>query len=167
MVLPTPLPPHHKAYTAPATARMLLAVSCWCSLATWLPCISFSRMLLCTLHGARLAPKQLASPVLRLPSVCLREGHWPPDTESLPGGAGGVALWPSRRLLPGRKGLRTGLTGFNQVPCCHPTVCLPENHAWDLVLVYAAAQGFYQPSRSDKDKWLVCSPGGDHVCGSA
>ena len=60
--------------------------------------------------------KQVASPVHRFCSVCLREGHWPPENKPLPGGAGGVALWPSRRLLPGRNGLRTGLTGLNQVP---------------------------------------------------
>ena len=67
-------------------------------------------------HGARLVSKRLASPERRLFSAWLREGHWPPENTPLPGGAGGVALWPSRRLLPGRNGLRTGLTGLNPVP---------------------------------------------------
>ena len=72
-----------------APLRMFLAVYSWCSLATWLSCISFSRML-CTLHGARLVAKQLTSPERRLSSACLREGHWPPEHKSLLGGAGGV-----------------------------------------------------------------------------
>ena len=101
-------------------ARMSLAVYSRCSLARWISCISLCCMLFCTPPmGQGLSPSNWLHPSGAF-SAWLREGHWPPENKPLPGGAGGVALWPSRRLLPGRKGLRTGLTGFNQVPCCHP-----------------------------------------------
>ena len=97
-------------------ARMSLAVYSRCSLVRWISYISLCCMLFCTPPmGQGLSPSNWLHPSGAF-SAWLREGHWPPENKPLPGGAGGVALWPSRRLLPGRNGLRTGLTGLNQVP---------------------------------------------------
>ena len=158
-------------------ARMSLAVYSRCSLARWISYISLCCMLFCTPPmGQGLSPSNWLHPSGAF-SAWLREGHWPPENKPLPGGAGGVALWPSRRLLPGRMGLRTGLTGLNQVPAAtRPpellesvpgTLLYPENHAWDPVLVHVADQGFCQPPCADKDKWLACPPRGDCICGAA
>ena len=97
-------------------ARMSLAVYSRCSLARWISYPSLCCMLFCTPPmGQGLSPSNWLHPSGAF-SAWPREGHWPPENKPLPGGAGGVALWPSRRLLPGRNGLRTGLTGLNQVP---------------------------------------------------
>ena len=122
-------------------------------------------MLLGTLHGARFAPKHLASPERRLPGVGLREGHWPPENKPLPGGAGAVALWPSRRLLPGRKGLRTDLTGFNPVPAATRLLDCLKTMLGTLSLYMRPTKG--EPFRADKDKRLVCPRRGDRVRGTA
>ena len=106
-------------------ARMSLAVYSRCSLARWISYLSLCCMLFCTPPmGQGLSPSNWLHPSGAF-SAWLREGHWPPENKPLPGGAGGVALWPSRRLLPGRNGLRTGLTGLNQVPAAtRPLDCL-------------------------------------------
>ena len=146
-------------------ARMSLAVYSRCSLARWISYPSLCCMLFCTPPmGQGLSPSNWLHPSGAF-SAWPREGHWPPENKPLPGGAGGVALWPSRRLLPGRNGLRTGLTGLNQVPAATRLLDCLKTMLGTLSLYMRPTKG--EPFRADKDKRLVCPRRGDRVRGTA
>ena len=75
-------------------ARKSLAVYSRCSPARWISYLSLCCMLFCTPPmGQGLSPSNWLHPSGAF-SAWLREGHWPPENKPLPGGAGGVALWP-------------------------------------------------------------------------
>ena len=147
-------------------ARMSLAVYSRCSLVRWISYISLCCMpfALRPWGNACLQATGFTRAALSVPGSGRDIGH-PSILSSVARGERCPGLPCRSRARP--KGLRTGPAGYTRCQCSHLPLCLPENHAWDLALVHAADQGFYKSSRSSKARWLVCSPRGDRVCGTA
>ena len=89
-----------------------------------LPCCC--RLFLHLASKARLAFEQLASPERRLLSVCLREGHWPPEQNENPfvwqTGGRCLRLRPPPRVTPAAHPAKSSL----RLRRCHPPKPRPQ-----------------------------------------